>query len=105
MVRRTVSRIASYTRNTLGTEYRVAINAIDRFTAPVRGAVSFANTHLGRTYTTTIKVLDLITKPLRGIVSAVTSTLGLLGVGAGATGGIVVPPQNGGGSTEHDHCV
>ncbi|MGM0967128.1 MAG: transglycosylase SLT domain-containing protein [Bacillota bacterium] len=91
MVRRTVSRIASYTRNTLGTEYRVAINAIDRFTAPVRGAVSFANTHLGRTYTTTIKVLDLITKPLRGIVSAVTSTLGLLGVGAGATGGIVVP--------------
>ncbi|WP_342495700.1 transglycosylase SLT domain-containing protein [Bacillus sp. FSL K6-0994] len=91
MVRRTVSRIASYTRHTLGTEYRVAINAIDRFTAPVRGAVSFANTHLGRTYTTTIKVLDLITKPLRGIVSAVTSTLGLLGVGAGATGGIVVP--------------
>ncbi|MEH7795628.1 transglycosylase SLT domain-containing protein [Bacillus safensis] len=91
MVRRTVSRLASYTRNTLGTEYRVAINAIDRFTAPVRGAVSFANTHLGRTYTTTIKVLDLITKPLRGIVSAVTSTLGLLGVGAGATGGIVVP--------------
>ncbi|MEK4788399.1 transglycosylase SLT domain-containing protein [Bacillus sp. FSL K6-2971] len=91
MVRNTVSRIASYTRNTLGTEYRVAINAIDRFTAPVRGAVSFANTHLGRTYTTTIKVLDLITKPLRGIVSAVTSTLGLLGVGAGATGGIVVP--------------
>ncbi|MGJ5835880.1 transglycosylase SLT domain-containing protein [Bacillus sp. G402] len=91
IVRRTVSRIASYTRNTLGTEYRVAINAIDRFTAPVRGAVSFANTHLGRTYTTTIKVLDLITKPLRGIVSAVTSTLGLLGVGAGATGGIVVP--------------
>ncbi|MFS8300892.1 transglycosylase SLT domain-containing protein [Bacillus altitudinis] len=91
MVRRTVSRITSYTRNTLGTEYRVAINAIDRFTAPVRGAVSFANTHLGRTYTTTIKVLDLITKPLRGIVSAVTSTLGLLGVGAGATGGIVVP--------------
>ncbi|MCY7500690.1 transglycosylase SLT domain-containing protein [Bacillus pumilus] len=91
MVRRTVSRIASYTRHTLGTEYRVAINAIDRFTAPVRGAVSFANTHLGRTYTTTIKVLDLITKPLRGIVTAVTSTLGLLGVGAGATGGIVVP--------------
>ncbi|MFP3386255.1 hypothetical protein, partial [Tritonibacter sp. SIMBA_163] len=64
----------------------MAINAIDRFTAPVRGAVAFANTHLGRTYTTTIKVLDLITKPLRGIVSAVTSTLGLLGVGAGATG-------------------
>ncbi|MED2976580.1 transglycosylase SLT domain-containing protein [Bacillus swezeyi] len=91
MVTRTVNRIVSSARREIPEYYRSSIQAIDRFTAPARRITSFAKEHLNRTWTTTVKVLDLATKPLKAIASAATSTLGILGVGAGSTGGIVVP--------------
>lgn len=91
MVTKTVNRIVSSARREIPEYYRSSIQAIDRFTAPARRVTSFANQHLNRTWTATVKVLDLATKPLKAIASAATSTLGILGVGAGATGGVVVP--------------
>ncbi|WP_223837350.1 transglycosylase SLT domain-containing protein [Bacillus swezeyi] len=91
MVTRTVNRIVSSARREIPEYYRSSIQAIDRFTAPARRITSFAREHLNRTWTATVKVLDLATKPLKAIASAATSTLGILGVGAGTTGGIVVP--------------
>ncbi|MCY8540129.1 transglycosylase SLT domain-containing protein [Bacillus haynesii] len=91
MVTKTVNRIVSSARREIPEYYKSSIQAIDRFTAPARRVTSFANQHLNRTWTATVKVLDLATKPLKAIASAATSTLGILGVGAGATGGIVVP--------------
>lgn len=71
--------------------WQLAIHAVDRASNVIRQVGAYARRMAGGTYRITVRVLDLATRPLRAIVRGMTSTLGLLGIGAGGIGGIVIP--------------
>ncbi|GAC41255.1 tape measure protein [Paenibacillus popilliae] len=71
--------------------WQLAIHAVDRASNVIRQVGSYARRMGSGTYRITVRVLDLATRPLRAIVRGMTSTLGLLGLGAGGIGGIIIP--------------
>ncbi|SDX82472.1 tape measure protein [Paenibacillus sp. PDC88] len=71
--------------------WQLAIYAVDRASNVIRQIGISARRMAGGAYRITVRVLDLTSRPLRSIVRGMTSTLGLLGIGAGGVGGIIIP--------------
>ncbi|MNW34035.1 hypothetical protein D3C74_110020 [compost metagenome] len=86
-VKKTRKRLDGMNRS----RWQLAIHAVDRASNVIRQIGTYVRRMVGGTYRITVRVLDLATRPLRAIVRGMTSTLGLLGLGAGGIGGIVIP--------------
>jgi tape measure domain-containing protein len=71
--------------------WQLAIFALDRASSVIRQVGSYARQVAGGSYRITVRVLDFATRPLRSLGRMATSTLGLLGAGAGIGGGIIWP--------------
>ncbi|MDU7473627.1 MAG: tape measure protein [Paenibacillus macerans] len=87
IVEKTKKRLDDMNRS----RWQLAIYALDRASNVIRQVGMYARRIASGTYRVTVRVLDLATRPLRAIVRGMTSTLGLLGLGAGGAGGIVIP--------------
>ena len=88
---RTVERTRNRLNGMNRTRWQLAIYAVDRASAAIRQIGSLARRTANGAYRITVRVVDLVTSPLRSIVRGMTSTLGLLGLGAGGLGGIIIP--------------
>ncbi|WP_246483159.1 peptidoglycan DD-metalloendopeptidase family protein [Alkalicoccobacillus gibsonii] len=86
-----VNRMSSHARSTLARSYAMTASLIDRATPGARKIYGYANSHLNRTFTMTVKIADYATRPLRKLSGMASSTGAMLGVGAGAYGGVVAP--------------
>lgn len=73
------------------TRWQLFLSAIDKATPVVNSVISKARSLAGKTYRLTIKAVDLATSPIRAIVRSATSLTGMLGMGAGAAGGLIYP--------------
>lgn len=88
---RTVERTRNRLNGMNRTRWQLAIYAVDRASAAIRQIGNLARRTASGAYRITVRVVDLVTSPIRSIVRGMTSTLGLLGLGAGGLGGIIIP--------------
>jgi tape measure domain-containing protein len=90
---RSVERTEKRLERTSRSRWRITLDAVDRASRTIQRVGDFAERTARRSYRLTIGVVDFATRPLRAINRMATSTLGLLGAGAGIAGGIVWPTK------------
>lgn len=73
------------------TRWQMILYAIDKASPVVIRAGALAREVTSRAYTFTLRAVDRVTGPLRMLGGMATSTLGLLGAGAGVAGAILWP--------------
>lgn len=88
---RRVSKFEEQMKRLNRTRWGVFIHAVDRASGPINRIGRAAENLTRRTYRVTVGVVDMATRPIRAIARTLSSSLGLLGVGAGVAGGILWP--------------